>query len=210
MLIWSWPSDENRLSYPYDVESARSTLIYLTSFFDAILDAKPNVRLHLLSHSLGSRVALGLIRRLADTGRLKNLSSTVFAAPDEDQGIFEDEVRIAFQRGRDSGAVRDFTLYASSRDRALGFSEWYHKSKGERVYHRAGSSGHDIILLTDSVESVDASNLRADDRYGHDYLFANPRALTDLNKVIVNYLAASARGLPSIPRGTRNYWVLSE
>ena len=27
--------------------------------------------------------------RLADTGRLKNLSSTVFAAPDKDQGIFE-------------------------------------------------------------------------------------------------------------------------
>jgi esterase/lipase superfamily enzyme len=215
MIIWSWPSDENRMSYPYDEDSARSTVDHLTNFFDAFLDAKPNARLHLLSHSLGSRVALGLIRRLADSGRLKNLHSTVFAAPDEDQKIFEASVKTAFERGNKAGIVRDFTMYASSRDIALKVSEWVHKGKGEKIYYRAGSSGRDdsgspIILLADSIESVDASNLWADDTYLHDYLFANPRGLIDLNKVIVQYLAASERGLQSVSVGPRKYWVLSE
>jgi esterase/lipase superfamily enzyme len=169
----------------------------------------PSTELSIIAHSLGSRIAQNLVLELARTGRVDRVSSMIFAAPDQDQGRFKQNVDRTQSYAHAQGAtLHETTLYASSNDKCLIISSFIHRSRGGSEV-RAGSGGHEVILLTDHVESVDASELW-NGFWHHDYLFTNLRAMKDYNQVLMHKLNAQARGLPVWWRNGRAYWLLTE
>jgi esterase/lipase superfamily enzyme len=91
-----------------------------------------------------------------------HVRQVVFAAPDVDAATFK-EAAHAF-----GGKAERFTLYASSRDKALAASKAVHK------YSRAGDAGVDIVVV-DTVDTIDASAVDTS-LLGHSYYGDNARS----------------------------------
>jgi len=159
-LLYSWPSQGQTLDYLTDHTNARWTVEHFQRFLTLALSRVGAERVHVLAHSMGN---LPLIETLArfDTGVLPegsaSLSQVVFAAPDFDADTFRDLARVF------PGKAGRFTLYASSNDRALQLSR---KLRGDLV--RAGESGPRLVV-TDGVDTVDASEAESEIFLGHSY-----------------------------------------
>jgi hypothetical protein len=59
------------------------------------------------------------------------------------------------------------------------------------------------VLIVPGVESIDAI------LKGHSYVFEDPRALRDIDRLINYQEAASTRGLTERHRGAYSYWVIN-
>jgi esterase/lipase superfamily enzyme len=148
-------------------------------------------------------MALEILRSLLASSAGHVVDTVIFAAADEDQAIFRSSWRRVVQAlaGQPSGRLT--TLYASSNDWALDFSEKRHEGP------RAGSGGVARMLMLEHVESIDASSLRAD-TLGHSYFFEHSKAVDDAAKIIANQTSADGRGLARRMSGNRAYWILND
>jgi esterase/lipase superfamily enzyme len=146
-LLYSWPSASDIPRYKRDENNARWTVTHFTDFLRLALTEIEARAVHVVAHGMGNRPLMEALRTLgADSlpAGTAELSQVIFAAPDIDAAIFRDLAREFRQ------AARRFTLYASSRDKALLFS----KSMNE--YPRAGDAGLNLVL-TEGIDTIDAS-----------------------------------------------------
>jgi esterase/lipase superfamily enzyme len=173
-ILYSWPAGTSFMSYDHDKDNALWSVDHLKGVLARLAQLDPAYQLHIIAHSMGSRVLAGAVKSLQASnvapGRFKNI---VFAAADLDQQNFQQaspELK---------GVAERVTVYVSGRDIALGVSSALHEET--RIgFKGTCRDGMDVI----DTEGQDTS---AQDFY-HGYLFDSQPVLYDLGGVL--------RGLP--------------
>lgn len=146
---FSWPSLGQETGYLHDRDSIDFSVPHFTRFLEAIA-ARTNVKhLHVIAHSIGTRLVFESVYPSQGTSalsRLPNLKNIILAAADLDSSVLE-------QRSK-GAAPRPFaiTLYASSRDRALMLSK-----KFARGVPRAGDVPDGLPVVVPGVDTIDIS-----------------------------------------------------
>lgn len=204
VLVWSWPSDGYARAYMRDEAASRRTSRQVPPFVQSLLAHSEVRQLDIVAHSMGSRIALVVLDELRKSKAPPNLGSVVFAAADEERGVFGDVIRAIDKDAPKLGRIR--ALYAAQYDRPLQVSAMLHGDK------RVGLGGSDIMTLA-GVESIDATDVEggfwgALVSLSHAHVFDVPQAINDLRNLLMVGKAASERGLLRRPSGKNEYWVI--
>jgi esterase/lipase superfamily enzyme len=196
ILLYSWPSHYSWRKYVGDEEMVEWSQPHFNRFLKGILNMNEIGRLHIVAHSMGSR----LITRALSSGVVSNderqrLGEIVLAAPDVNRLIFEQ------YHGYKTATDQRVTLYASDHDQALKLSKWFHG------YGRAGDAMPRMEVV-EGVESIDASAVDTS-LLGHSYLSESRPVLADLSSLILLNTEPDKRfGLRSVGQPPKNWWLM--
>jgi esterase/lipase superfamily enzyme len=193
-IFYSWPSNARISDYTVDETNALWTVPHFDRFLTLIAQYSGAARLHVMAHSMGNRPVCdalrGIAARIADQGRPK-LQELILAAPDIDTDTFRqmaDALRSRAER---------ITLYASSKDKALGLSCRIHG------YSRAGIP----ILIVPGVDTVEASAVNTD-FLAHSYFCEDRSVLSDIYHLIRAKTPPETRfDLTEVPTASGKYYV---
>lgn len=194
-VAYSWPSQGRRRQYLIDETNVKWSVPHFQSFLSLILSDTGAEAVHVIAHSMGNRALVEALRAF-DLSKLPEgsarLNQVIFAAPDIDADTFRDMAEEFRQK-----ATR-FTLYASSKDKALILSK---KAHG---YPRAGDSGEHLVLL-DGLDTVDATEV-ATGFLQHSYIGDNDSILADVYDLLRGTPPPRFR-LRRRERDGRAYWM---
>ncbi len=129
VIQYSWPSHGELLSYGVDETNVLWTERNFRSFLQKLAE-KPRVKdIILVSHSLGTRLAIPAIDYVdgkAGSADASNISNIILASPDVDTADFERDIASGILSQRRINAGRKITIYASANDKALNVSRTIH------------------------------------------------------------------------------------
>jgi len=195
-ILYSWPSKGAAALYTYDRENADWSTGNLAVLLSDLKERSGAERIHLIAHSMGSRVAANAAVRAvpaAEGAEEPYFNEIVLAAPDIDAETFE-----RFIAPELTGRADRVTLYASERDEALLASV---QVNGHR---RAGMAG-DGLVIVEGMDTVDVSRVAG----GHAYIADSNRVLGDLVELVRSALPAAERStLEPRERGDVRYWEI--
>lgn len=175
VTAFSWPSLGTVPGYVADTATARASAIYLADFIEmAGSNAK---KMHIIAHSMGNVVLTDALVILKNENRLPTIpiNEIILAAPDLDKDIFVQQI---IPQIKD---IARFTLYASSKDKALVASRTMRAG-----YNRLGEGG-EYITVVDGVESIDASDVDTS-LLGHGYFADTLSLIHDIHQVLLGEL----------------------
>ncbi len=193
-LTYSWPSYGDVKEYLPDETNAQWSVPHLA---DVLLDLQKNTeidRIHVIAHSMGTRVLSGALVEANSRGFDLNLANVILAAPDMDADVFVDQImpKVQASTGR-------LTMYASSADKALMVSQQLKRNP------RLGLSGPAIVVAP-GMDTIDASGLDTD-LLSHSYYGDNLLVLRDLWRLIILGWEPPLRKLEA---GARGEWRMGE
>ena len=190
-LAFCWPSQNNIMNYERDERTVDALPPQrLASCIRALQRAGAGV-VHIVAHSMGSRLAVRALAALASDKRTSHtrLGQVVFAAAD----IHRDEfVRSAPAM---SSLAKRTTLYSSSRDSALEIARWCGREEA-----RAGDARPPLVI--DTIDTVDTTRA-SDGLIGHSDF--DGTGLDDLRALIWFNLAPEHRVFLS-PSDKQSHW----
>lgn len=193
-MAFSWPSNgiPALSAYTSDQNDADWAQLHLAQLLLELQVKSEIEKVHIVAHSMGSRVLAGALDLAAREGFHLELNNVILAAPDLDAETFTTQIlpRIKDSSGR-------FTMYASSRDQALMVSR---RVNGN---HRLGLSGEDLTVVK-GMETVDVSEVDTS-LIGHGYYGSHKKVMDDLLAIFVSDRSAAQRGLHA---GSRGEWLL--
>jgi esterase/lipase superfamily enzyme len=175
-ILFAWPSRARIFDYLYDKESANYSRRALE---DLILQAarSPDVDdVTILSHSMGTWLAAEALRGVAmrEKSIPAKVRNVVLASPDIDIDVFRRQfIEMGPKRPR-------FTIFTSTRDKALGFSRWL--SGG--VARVGGSDLRPYAAVLDElgVSVFDTSAIASKDPLGHNAFADSPEIIRLLGR----------------------------
>ncbi len=192
-ITYSWPSRGGSFwtgvfGYFADSETIKWSVDHLAGFLLDLVDetsadrlaANEPARIHLVAHSMGSRLLTQALLQVADD--LNRLDGPVFcdvilAAPDIDRDVFRDVIVLDLLRSR---VAEHYTLYASSSDNVIKTSQRL------QSYPRAGNADEGLVAIRhDQFDTIDASAVASGRlALNHDYFITEPRVLQDLIEIL--------------------------
>ncbi|HEY3738270.1 MAG TPA: alpha/beta fold hydrolase [Bryobacteraceae bacterium] len=198
ILLFSWPSlgswrPSASAIFPYTADEARADASgkRLADFLRA-LEGGPFHRVHLMAHSMGSRVLLsGIADNLHKPGL--PLGHVAFVAADIYVASFESN----WTKFQSAGAA-SVTSYASNADHALKFSNWWH------VANRVGLISDGVPYVTDGLQTIDASAVSTS-LLGHSDFGMKRSLLTDIG-LLLDGLSPDGRKLKPVTAEKKSYW----
>jgi esterase/lipase superfamily enzyme len=203
MLAYAWPSTPDTLAYFGDLETAAissQNFRYLLQYLASDTDVE---RIHIIGYSAGTRVVAGATRDLAlihskedpeDVRRQLKIENVILIASDMDRNVLR-----GYFRDGITNVTRYFTLYGSTKDKALGIS---HFVFGRR---KAGDFNFDDALSKKSANSIienpnlsiidvtGAANFQAAN--GHRYFRESPWVSSDIFINLLTDIQPGERGL---------------
>lgn len=214
IISYTWPSDGAVLSYAYDESSTEIALQNIKIFMDMLTAKVAANRIHIVAHSMGSRLVTEYIANLPERGqypdkiKFKNL---IFAAPDIATQLFQQKEEEPFYPPYPLSVYADrITVYSSKDDMPLGLS---HKLHGDQRLGRADQSS---IYLEADIIAIDASKIDPKKFHHnftfatrHSYVFDKQAGVRDLSLLIQGELAANRPNMTPETRDGLQYWVLS-
>lgn len=198
MVSYSWPSRGTVAGYAYDRDSA----LFARDGFEQLLRELRQAgarRIVIVAHSMGTSIAVEVLRQLAiagDRATLDRVSGVMLISPDLDVDVFRS---LAERIGR---LPQPFIIFTSQKDKALRLSGLI---SGEKA--RLGNL-QDVAPLADlKVTLVDIGAFNAGD--GHFNLGNSPALISLLNQTgavqaLVESDGASAGLLPMVVLSVRN------
>lgn len=197
VTTFSWPSRGKVLDYVSDTQSAEYSIPFLKEYIKLVLSSSSIGKLHIIAHSMGNVVLCGALKALKEEAVYPNavVNQIILAAPDIDRDVFFMQIMPAIR------TTRNITLYACDKDHALKIS------KGMRSgYVRLGEGG-DNLLVTDGLDSIDASEVDMS-ILGHTYFAQTPSLLNEIHMVLQN-LPPGKRMLKECTNAKKQkYWAL--
>ena len=171
-ITFSWPSAGRLTKYTQDEHNAVWAIPHLANLLINLQENTNVEKIHIIAHSMGTRVLTNAIIKARDRGFELKLANVVLAAPDIDAGHFKADLMPQIKTN-----TKRLTLFANSKDRALVISSRIHKTP------RLGSSGRNIVVLP-GMDTIDATQV---DRSltGHEYFGGNSLMLRDMRDLIV-------------------------
>ncbi|MFT5820651.1 MAG: esterase/lipase superfamily enzyme [Crocinitomix sp.] len=175
VTAFSWPSLGTVPGYVADTATARASAIYLANFIELV--GNQAQRMNIIAHSMGNVVLTDALIILKNENRLPSaqINEIILAAPDLDKDIFVQQI---IPKIKD---IARFTLYASSKDRALIASRTIRAG-----YNRLGEGGEHITIV-DGLESIDASDVDTS-LLGHGYFTDTLSLINDIHQVLMGEL----------------------
>lgn len=200
VVLFSWPSAGNPLSYPADQANAEWSQGALSRFVLELMQTEALSEVTVIAFSMGAKVTTAALAEA--TGKLApaqvaKLQNIVLAAPDIDRDVF---IRDLLPRLRTGGGR--ITLYASEKDRALEASRRYHKVQ------RLGSLRPQPTIAA-GLDTIDATRVDTS-LTGHAYYGDNRSVVSDLFYLINEKLPPGRRATlraVSSPQGA--YWTFA-
>ena len=177
-IMYAWPSQARLTAYAADEGATDVSALRMLQFLQTVVMQSGAARVHLIAHSMGSRVLIGALTRFLQANAAATAAATgqarfgqvVFTAPDVDRAYFVAAAESL--RGR----AERLTLYASDSDYALRMSKLVHDAP------RAGAAGNTVIRMA-GLDTIDMSGISAD-VLGHNYFATNGGAVYDLLHMI--------------------------
>lgn len=197
-ITFCWPSCADPVKYTFDEQQAEVSIPALRELLEDLAVKSGAERIHIIAHSMGNRVLAGAMEGMSPASRERNkqvIREVVLAAPDIDSRVFKAQVLPHIVDN-----TQHCTLYASSRDRALLISRYFHN------YQRLGETEPDLIVAT-GMDTIDAS-LVDTSLLGHSYIGDVQSIVSDLHDLVVGGKQAAQRGLDSLQRGDFTYWTI--
>ncbi len=192
-ILYSWPAPSN---YVECEGNAIWTLPHLMEFLTQYVQQSGAAKIHLVAHSMGTRVLTEALRELAASPAAAPIryNQIVLAAPDIDAAIFKQQIA-----PRIVDAAERISIYSSSQDWALVASKKAHR------YKRLGEGGENVTTFPEwpQIEVLDATNVD-ESLLGHSYYGDSPTILRDVRGVLAGF-GAAARGL----RAQASYFVFN-
>ncbi len=196
-ILYSWPSKASLLAYGADEKEALvdSQIADLAAFMSSVAKSSGATRVHLVAHSMGNRFLLKALVKLAElpADQRPQFDEIVLASPD----VGVDDFTGVWPQVR--GLGQRYTLYASTRDKALMVSGQIHDMQ------RIGDA-HRIVTAAglQTVETTAASS----GLLGHSDFAGN--ALDDFRALMWYSLAPANRCvLQTANAGGSLYWVFA-
>lgn len=185
-VVFSWPSIGDPLKYNRDFGRALDSIDDFEKFMLKLVASTQGKRIHILAHSMGSKVVIPALGRLYSShSKLldKKLGNIILAAPDFPRETFILKYKAAFSKfGR-------ATIYMSSEDKALRVSSSTYLADREML----GFSGSDGFFFP-GIDSVDITHAGGvDDLLGHSKYGSSARVLVDMHDMIGSNLRANKR-----------------
>lgn len=174
-ILFAWPSAGRASGYVYDRDSVLFSRDPLAGLLTDI-SRQTDKEITLMAHSMGTHLAMEVLRQLAMTGRrdvLDSLRAVVLLAPDIDPDIFRTQANAV-------GDLPDpFIIMTNSNDRALNLSAFLNigRQKVGDLSRAADVAGFEITLF-DFTELADGSNL------DHLVPFTSPAAIGVLRDLV--------------------------
>lgn len=193
-ILYSWPSRASLLGYGADTRAVADEAL-LDDVADFLTDVATQTgaeRVHLVAHSMGNRVLVRALDRIAERqSDLPIFNEVILAAAD----VGVDEFETTFPRILGTGDR--FTLYASRRDRALQISQQVNQMR------RIGDARD--VVVRDGLQTVDTTAASAG-LLGHDDFAGS--ALADFRAVMWLSLAPERRCvLETAETAGGRYWA---
>jgi esterase/lipase superfamily enzyme len=173
-LLYSWPSHGSLLRYTQDEGNSSWSITHFERFLTDVRERTNVDRVHIIAHSMGNRVLLGALERMALAGKFKDrrLGQILLAAPDVDVDEFRNRyVDTTVQ------AAEQVTLYISGADRALQASMHIHG------YERLGLQRPDGLAMFPGVQLIDVSPVDTS-LVGHSYYGSSSLLLKDMRAIV--------------------------
>lgn len=196
--FFSWPTVGTLHGYTADEAAAEASTSALEAFLALLARSEYTERIHLIAHSMGARIALNTLERLAtsDPSTARKIHNLVLAAPDVDVDVYREKA------SRLRGLVARVTTYASSRDVALAASATIHR------FQRAGASRPNVTVV-EGVDTIDATHSETD-LLGHGYFPEARTIVGDLYGLLRDGKPPDKRfSLKPHPPDNASYWILS-
>ncbi len=182
-LMYSWPSEAQKLGYGSDTSNIEFTLPHLKQFLKDVVSRSGAERIYLIAHSLGNAALTRVLHDLrlsmgATPNRL--FHHVILAAPDLDAEAFEAEALDI------TALARLVTLYASGEDRALEVSAL-------PVVHRHPRAGQiDGLVVVPPMETIDATGIDSS-FMKHSYFGETDPLLVDMHALLFTDAQAKDR-----------------
>lgn len=175
-ILFTWPSRASVLGYFYDKESTNYSRRALE---DLIIQAarSPDVGdITILAHSMGTWLTAEALRGIAMREKTipSKVRNVVLASPDIDVDVFRRQLI-------EMGPTRpQFTIFASTRDRALEVSRWM--SGGVNRVGGVDTAPYTGMLKQLGITVIDTSTVRSKDALGHNAFADSPEIIGLLAK----------------------------
>jgi esterase/lipase superfamily enzyme len=196
-ILYSWASANDPRRYSKDEDTVGLTVKRLTAFLSKLIQASGAEQIHLIAHSMGNRALVNALDRLAvaPNPEKKPFKQVVLTAPDVARKDVESLIQAA------SDKAERVTLYASSKDKALGLSRVKHD------YERLGKVyGYPFVL--EGMDSIDASKVKTD-FWGHGVFATTRTVLGDLSALIADGKPPNKRfGLRALKSPSGAAWAI--
>lgn len=169
--FFSWPNGHSVASYQVSQNGVDPSALALDRFLMSVIEEAGERRVHVIAHSMGARVLLRSLERLAARGAFNDgplLGEVIWASPDVDAEYFGQSLRELPRM------ANGMTAYMSRHDRALQLS-----SMLGGQFRRAGQS-IPLPSIAQVVVAVDTSDVSSG--IGHGDFAAG--ALNDLKAIV--------------------------
>ncbi len=184
-IAYTWPAGHSGLleGYVYDFASSRFTVYHLKQLYRALAACPEVERINIVAHSRGTDTAATAVREVCLEARAQGttrstlkLGHLVLLASDMDLEVVGQ---------RDGGdhvfdMIDRVTVYASTKDQALGFSNWLWDSArraGQIRYKDLDPNQQQLLLTATTMNAIDVRVNTGG--LGHSY-FSNPAVASDL------------------------------
>jgi esterase/lipase superfamily enzyme len=144
-VAFSWPSlgeevvyenddpERAKIAYHDDLKAADASVAALAETIQSLAESGgPSRRIHVVAHSLGNRILLAALKKLADDGKEGLVDQIVLAAPDVAVAELQDCQSCLTQ------VCRRTSVYSSTKDVALYLSSNVHRMIDKLLGERAG------------------------------------------------------------------------
>lgn len=181
-MTYSWPSQGSFSAYPVDEDNAEWSIPHLTRFLVDLQEKAKLDKIHVIAHSMGTRLLSYALANARDEGFRLALNNVILAAPDIDADVFKEQILPKIR-----GSAQRLTMYASSGDAALKVSQQFNGNA------RLGLSGDKIVVL-DGMDTVNASQIDTS-MIGHAYYGSHKLVVEDILELVVRNLEPAQRKL---------------
>ena len=200
-MSFDWPSKGSLFSYQVDKANANFAIRQFRRLLEFLAANTSASRINILAHSAGNPVVVEALRQISlmyydldddEARRRSKIGRVVLAAPDMD-------LDAALSAGIDGAGriTQGWAIYASRRDKALGFSA---DIFGDiRVGSSIGKLSEDerAALIANDSQWIDATaaQRRHPSFLGHSYYHQNPWVSSDVMLFLATGASAEERGL---------------
>lgn len=187
-LAFSWPSQAALEAYTIDQDNAIWSVPHLSRFLVDLQEKTDIDEIHVIAHSMGTRVLTQALAQARDEGFELKLNNVILAAPDIDADVFKEQILPKI-----SGVAERLTMYASSGDTALKVSQKIHGND------RLGLGGAFLKPIA-GMDTVNATDIDTS-LIGHAYYGSHRLVVRDLLNLVVRHLDPPSRDLVKGPLG---------
>lgn len=193
--FFSWPSQGEFKDYLVDEDMIQNSEAYIVEFLENFAKNINPEKIHIIAHSMGNRGLLRAFQRmfsLASNNLHIKFGQIFLAAPDVTVNLFKELATLYPTHSKRT------TIYVSSKDKALGASEWLHKNP------RAGLLPP--VTLVNNIDTIEVTDIDIT-ILGHSYFGDAKALLYDIHDLIKSNTNPNQRArLQAIG----NYWKFYE